>query len=190
MTEFVVGKQFPFPVAGIFMLRLMGNQLNVVLNFPDPTKEEQETFQDGDFSVGIYLHSSGNAFFLAKIETNKHKIDWMDVPINFLQNSEEDLKDFFEFCRMIEGQNQNTAPMALFLIDANTQILKQMRMVGPPTSFLLKIRDIFQMQKEKKIQYNESMIHIIYGQMTSEEMANKAQERMVFYRKDNKAGCE
>lgn len=182
MTKFVVGKRFPFPVVGMFMLRLFGNQLNVVLNFPDPTDREQDAFQDGNLLIGLYQHPSGQAFFLTKFEMEKNLWQWMDVPIHYSQNPEEYLKEFYDFCDKIEGQDKKTTFMTLFMIDSNTQILKQMRVAGPSPSFLLKLRDIFRMQEEKEIPYDETMIQLIYGQMDSDEMADKAQERM-FLRK-------
>lgn len=176
MTEFTVGKIFPIRVDGMFMLRLMGSQGNVIFNFPNPTIKEQNLMQDGTLQAAIYQHSSGLAFFLAKFAQG----DWMDTPIHYTQNDEESLADFYAACDEIDKESPMSMPMGFFMIDANTGILKQMRLISPPPSLWLNLRDVFQKQEKEKIPYSESHIQVIYGQLTSEEMADKAQERMVF----------
>ncbi len=171
--KFEVGKRFPIQVAGLFMLRLMGRQGAVIFNFPAPTRREQDQFQDTNLKMGIFQHDFGIAFLLMKFKDG----NWMDTPIHFLQNDKESLSAFYAACEGLDNDKTPTIPMGLFMIDANTQILKQMRLIGPSPSFWLKLKDVYQNQEKRKLPYNESMIRFIYGQMTSEEMAKKRRNK-------------
>ncbi len=184
MTELVVGKPFPLKLTGMIFLRIVGGTLMFIMNVVDPSKNERRLFQDGAFDAGLYTHESGQAFFTMRFAGKHDSWGWMDVPIHYTQNEEQELEWFLSSCTKIEGQIEKTLILGLCLVDARTKKICELRMLAPTPTFFLKLRDIFQMQAGKNIKYDEPYIEReIYTRLSSEDMAKKAQERMILQRK-------
>ena len=101
----------------------------------------------------------------------------MDTPSHALQNAPEERGYFFDLVSRL-GKD-NGAPVHFYLIDANTGILKAMRMTVPSYDFSLKLAEI--MRREERQSFDENAFYDAarrYYQIfpTSEIMARKAQE--------------
>lgn len=184
MTELTVGKPFPVKLTGDMFFRVIGGTLMFIQNLDGPTKFERDLFQDGAFDAGLYVHESGQAFFVIRFVMKGQKAHWMDTPVHYVQNDERELAVFYSDCENIEGQTEKTLPFGLCMTDARTQKIQELRMIGPPPSFFRKLRDIFKMQAEKSVAYDEAyIVNEIYSKLSSEDMAKKAQERFYIQRK-------
>ncbi len=178
-----VGQPFPIQLRGELFLRFVGGTLMFIQNIDAPTKVERKLFQDGALDAGLYVHASGLAFLVIRFVGKKITGQWMDTPIHFSQNDEAELGEFFSKCNSMENQTEKTAPLGLCLVDANNGILQELRMIGPPPSFFLKLKEIFKNQAADDVIYDEAYIQSqIYAKMSSEEMAHKAQERFFIKR--------
>lgn len=188
MASLTVGKKFPVKLTGMLFLRFVGGTLMFIANVENPSRTERNLFQDGAFDAGLYLHESGQAFFVMKFTGDPNSWGPMDVPIHYTQNDERDITALIADCQKLEGQTEKTLPLGLCLVDARTQKIQELRMIGPPPSFFLKLRDIFQMQAAGNVKYDEAYIeNHIYTKLTSEDMAKKAQER-IFIKRENNEG--
>ncbi len=184
MTELTVGKPFPLKLTGDVFLRITGGTLMFIENFAAPTKKERDLFQDGAFDAGLYVHESGIAFFTIRFVKKDFAGPWSDTPVHYIQNDERELATFYSDCETIEGQKEKTLPFGLCMVDAGNGKIQELRMIGPPPSFFLKLRDVYRMQAEKSVAYDESFImNEIYAKLSPEDMARKAQERIYIQRK-------
>ena len=112
-------------------------------------------------------------FFLVKFG----RMQWMDTPSHALQNAPEERGYFFDLVSRL-GRD-NGAPVHFYLVDADTGILKAMRMTVPSYDFSMKLAEILRMEESQPFDENT-----FYGaarrcyQMfpTSEAMARNAQE--------------
>ena len=171
-TNFVVGERFPVSVSGEVLFRILCGHPSFILNVPAPTKEEIEAMNEDDVAIGLY-DAGGLFFFLVKFG----RMQWMDTPSHALQNAPEERGYFFDLVSRL-GRD-NGAPVHFYLVDADTGILKAMRMTVPSYDFSMKLAEILRMEESQPFDENT-----FYGaarrcyQMfpTSEAMARNAQE--------------
>ena len=177
-TMFSIGEEFPIQLRGEIIFYLIGGCPSLIYNFSSPTPDEIDSVQNGNLSVSLF-ESKDVLFFLAKLGN----MSWTDTLCNAHQNSKDELKEFFSKAHKLEKNEQKDLgfPFHVFLVDANTNILQAMRLVGLSYRFSQKLAEIF--QKQYNSQYNKQeyiqKAMTLYKAMSSDDMAKFAQERFI-----------
>lgn len=171
-TKFVVGERFPVRVSGEVLFRILCGKPSFIMNVPAPMKEEIDAMNEDDVAIGLY-DAGSLFFFLVKFG----RMQWMDTPSHALQNAPEERGYFFDLASRL-GKDNGT-PVHFYLVDADTGILKAMRMTIPSYDFSMKLAEILRMEESQP--FDENAFYGAarrYYQMfpTSEAMARKAQE--------------
>lgn len=138
ITKFEVGQPFPLHnhASGIETNRIEFNEgfLDIVYYIKNGSTEDIKTFRKGGLSYGVF-ESQNVAFLLIKYQG----VNWAyDCSINiYALKKESDIENWL---------NSEANAITMYLIDADTNILLGMRMIGVQPKFAEEIRNILDEQ--------------------------------------------
>lgn len=118
---------------------------DLYIYFSNPSNEEIQDIKDGKFKAGYYTED--NAIFMLFKFGN---LTWMDAPYSI--HLSKNLTNF----QLFDG-GQGLA-LHVYFIDANTGILKVMRLIGLKTRFSIQL--IEAVEKQKKMPYQDYQYNI------------------------------
>lgn len=131
----------------------------LLLFFAGPTRSEVESIREGDIRIG-FLEKDGIIFMLFKFQN----LPWIDAPFSVhLAQAEEPVE-------VKEGTGYG---LQIFLVDANTGILKVMRLIGLGTEWSRRFREVAMRQREVDFDARmyDTKIQNIYRSFSSKELA-------------------
>ncbi len=138
--------------------------------FKKPTENEIESIRTGDLKIG-FTEINGIIFMLFKFAG----IPWMDAPYTI------HLSPPVEPQKVEEGTGYG---LQIFLIDANTGILKTMRLIGMGTGWSRAFREAILRQKEMPfdLKLYETNINNTYKTFTPKDLADDTVPYQNWYR--------
>ena len=136
--------------------------LTFFVAFQDPSEEEINNFKDGKIKYGYYVEKDV-IMLLFKIGSQQ----WMDAPYSIHLS-----KQLHHLQEIKDGLGYS---LKVFLVDANTGILKAARMIGMETNMSRKIKEEILKQKDMDfniLNYNKNIAEI-YNKYTTKELVKK-----------------
>lgn len=134
---------------------------NLIIRFITPSNNEVNAIKQGRFKCWYYTEKEA-IFMLFKLEG----IEWMDSPY-----SVELSKNLTKIQEINNGQG---LALNIYLIDANTGILKAMRLVGLPTAFSRKLRAVIERQRSMPFENYYQTINEVYRKYTTKKLVEYA----------------
>lgn len=156
-TKYQEGVTFDFDNSGGHLLIKLSN----------PSKSETSEVKKGKLSIGLCTYKD-IVLLLYKFGS----LEWMDVPYSI------HLSDEYRFC---DSCNNKGFANYIYLIDANTGILKAMRLVSWNTKF----SNVFQKEVEaqKLIDFNaksyDANLKTLYANYSTKDLIGRLQIKMI-----------
>lgn len=141
----------------------------VILSFGNPTDKEIEGAKNGQIEMAYY-ETEQILFLVTKIAGCG---GWLDAPFNIRIYDDKNIEfDWSE--EIVDGSG---LAMQIVLVDANTGIIKAMRLIGTHTKFAKGFRAAILRQFEKTFERNRYMstLNEIYARLSSDDMAKRAE---------------
>jgi hypothetical protein len=166
MIEYKVGSEFPFPNKsnGQEMALVSMNEafFDVLYYINDASESDINTFRRGSMQYACFSESA-IPFPIFKFPKSKWSFD---VNINIFKVQEDKVEDWL---------NSESNIINLYLIDAQTNTLLAMRMIGTRTEYAEGIRDILdnQLEKYENKEQVDFMLQSILSAFPTEDMLAK-----------------
>ncbi|MZK49025.1 hypothetical protein [Clostridium beijerinckii] len=137
------------------------NGCNLIIRFNSPSNNEVKAIKQGSLKCGYYTEKEA-IFMLFKFDG----IEWMDAPY-----SVELSKKLTKIHEINDGQG---LALNIYLIDADTGILKAMRLIGLPTAFSRKIKVIVERQRSMPFENYYQTINAVYMKYPTKKLVDYA----------------
>lgn len=163
LLKFEVGQKFPIDLKSHgegFRLSTNGDSFDIYAILDTPTSKEVRAFKQEILKIGVYRERD-IPFIVGYFQSGTEKMLEFDAPYNVHKIH------YDERSRWLDAEANM---VALYLIDANTHILKAMRVIG--IDFMKTIKDTLRMQETTYINHREVdiMIDNIYKNISIEKM--------------------
>lgn len=134
---------------------------NLIIRFNTPSNSEIKAIKQGKLKCGYYTEGEA-IFMLFKFEG----IQWMDAPYSVkLSKNSTKIQD------INDGQG---LALNIYLIDANTGVLKSMRLVGLPTAFSRKLKSVVERQRLMSFENYHQTINTVYMKYPTKKLVDYA----------------
>lgn len=164
LNKFEVGKLFNEGVTkykeGV-LFDIDDNGCNLIIRFNAPSNNEIQAIKQSKIKIGYYTEGEA-IFMLFKFEG----INWIDAPYSVKLS-----KNLTKIEEINDGQG---LAINIYLVDANTGILKSMRLVGLPTGFSRKLKLAIEKQMSMSFENYNQTVNTIYRKYTTKKLVDYA----------------
>ena len=167
MTKYAAGKPFPLhnyaDGTDKILCALNEGFFDVLCYLTDPINKEVEMFRTGKLRYGVYRNEHVPFFLIDFIGENWN----CECSINIHKAQEDMVENWL---------NSDANTITIYLIDANSNILKSMRLIGIKQEVAEEIRDILEKQDEVYSSASEvnSKINSLMAMLSTQDMITRA----------------